>query len=153
MFCKTSGTIRARFAVYYRNPIWGFLHTGNLDGDSAPHTLGQRTFFKCAKLASVKNSRSIILSITENPTILLKALFSVIHIFFPIGLYMNTFFTERKFYVKTKKRTRNNLHAPHQSQAYRCSIRNYIRECPARRAITLRIYTPSVNERESHCKI
>ena len=55
---------RARFAAYYRNPIRGFLHADNLDGDfglrsasvrakrtstgcPAPHTLGNYTIKLC----------------------------------------------------------------------------------------------------------
>ena len=62
---------RARFAAYYRNPIRGFLHADNLDGDfglrsasvrakrtstgcPAPHTLGNYTIGLCP-LASTKS--------------------------------------------------------------------------------------------------
>ena len=132
---------RARFAAYYRNPIRGCLHADNLDGDfglrsasvrakrtstgcPAPHTLGQRVFFKYAKLAPVQKQLQRDSTYHENLMILLKMLSTVIHIVLPIGSYMNTILRKgnMKFYGKTEKRTRNNLHAPHQSPAYRCSI-------------------------------
>lgn len=56
---------KARFARVTQNSLRDFCLPGNLDGDFAPHSLGQCTFSNM-QIGSYKNSRSVIGSITEN---------------------------------------------------------------------------------------
>lgn len=56
---------KARFARVTQNSLRDFCLPGNLDGDFAPHSLGQCTFSNM-QIGSYKNSRSVIVSITEN---------------------------------------------------------------------------------------